>query len=180
MDIELQASIAKVTLKTKDVSGLIVRRCRMAFDRELDAEIARALGSGAKKALTALGAHEMTKVVLSIDSIEAKAVLVAGAERCEIEIVRGERATCTSVSDDDDDTVCMIRLEFETSYHDDVWSFLGRNCGSYVRITFTDRQLELPMSPGAKAGKAAAAALKKFKDAIPEGTTVSVNGHEIA
>ncbi|MEP6651797.1 MAG: hypothetical protein ABJA82_00470 [Myxococcales bacterium] len=168
MDIELRASIAKVTLGVKDYKGAIVRKCLMAFDREFDGELAAALGGGAKMALKGLQAKEMTQVVIDIDAIEAKAVLVSGDDTCGIDIVRGKKATFTTAGDEDGE-ILKARLEFESAYADEVWSFLGRNCGAYVRIDFTSRQMEL----GVKG------AIKRFKDSIPEGTTVSINGHPI-
>lgn len=54
---------------------------------------------------------------------------------------RGEKATCKVGGDDGEPP--MIRLTFETIYSDGVWSFLGRNCGSYVELEFHDAQLSL-------------------------------------
>jgi hypothetical protein len=142
MDIELRATIATVKLGVKVIKGVVLRKCKMAFDREFDDEIAQALGGGARKALASLRTHEMEKVIMGIDRIDAKAKLVSGDDTIGISLVRGEKATCSAATDDDDD-VPKIRLEFETAYDDAVWSFLGRNCGGYVHIEFKQKQLNL-------------------------------------
>lgn len=141
MDIEIAASIAKVTLVMKGVNALIVRRCKMAFDREFDPEIAAALGSGAKKALAALRAGDLEKCVISIDRVNVEANLVCGKDKVAIKACHGEKATCKAGKDQEDPP--SIRLEFQAMYTDDVWSFLGRNCGSYVHLAFKDTQLTL-------------------------------------
>jgi len=140
MDIELAASLAKVTLGTKNISGLLIRKCRMAFDREFDDEIAAALGGGAKKALAGLRAHDLQKVVMGIDTVNVSARLRCGDDTVSVGQCRGEKATGKA---GDDDEPPMIRLAFETAYNDDVWSFLGRNCGAYVSLEFKDSQLTL-------------------------------------
>jgi len=140
MDIELSASIAKVALSTKDLAGLVIRKCKMAFDREFDDTIAAAIGSGAKKALAGLRAHDLEKVVMGIDGVNVSARLRCGEDTVSVGACRGDKATCKAGEDDDPPT---IRLTFETVYNDDVWSFLGRNCGGYVELEFKDTQLTL-------------------------------------
>jgi len=141
MDIEIAASIAKVTLKTKSVAALVIRRCNMAFDREFDTEIAAALGSGAKKALAALKAGDLQECHISIDRVNVEAKLVCGKDKVTIKACHGEKAVCKAGKEPEDPPT--IRLAFEAVYTDDVWSFLGRNCGSYVQLAFKDTQLTL-------------------------------------
>lgn len=140
MDIEIVAAIAKVTLKTTSEKGAFLRRCYMAFDCELDASIAGSLGIGAKRALPALKAADMEKVVIAIDRIVAQAVLVAGADTCRIDRLRGTKATLEAA---EEDCAPTVRIEFECWYHDEIWVFLGRNCGLSARLTFTPTQLEI-------------------------------------
>jgi len=141
MDIEIAASIAKVTLQTKSIASLVIRRCKMAFDREFDAEIASALGSGARKALAALKAGDLEQCTLSIDRVNVEAKLVCGKDKVSIRACHGEKATAKAGKDPEDPPT--IRLAFEAVYTDDVWSFLGRNCGSHVQLAFKDTQLTL-------------------------------------
>ena len=140
MEIEIVAAIAKVTLKSTAENGVFQRRCFMAFDCELDASIAGSLGLGAKRALPALKAGDMQRVIIAIDRIVAQAVLVAGADTCRVDRLRGTKATLEAA---DDDCAPTVRIEFETWYHDEIWTFLGRNCGLSARLTFTPCQLDI-------------------------------------
>jgi hypothetical protein len=140
MELELLASIARVTLKATSENGVYQRRCIMAFDAELDASIAGSLGLGAKRALPALKAGDMQRVIIGIDRVVAQAVLVAGADTCKVDRLRGTKATLEAA---DEDCAPTVRLEFETWYHDEIWVFLGRNCGLMARLTFTPTQLEI-------------------------------------
>lgn len=140
-DIELTANLAKVTLRVEAHDGVIVRRMRLALDRELDAELAHGLGKGATKARGLLVAHDVEKCTLGLGAVEAIAALVAAKDKIKIGQLRGTKATLTAA--EDSDGTPAARLEFEAPYSDDVWAFLGRHCGAYVQITFTRRQLEL-------------------------------------
>lgn len=148
-DIELLAALAKVTLRVEDHEGQLLRRMRLALDREFDDELAAGIGKGAQKALKLLVAKDVQKCTIGLDAVEANADLVATRsdrvalkqERIAIGQLRGVLATCAAPKEAGD--VTHIRLEFEAPYSDDVWAFLGRHCGAYVQITFTRRQLEL-------------------------------------
>lgn len=142
-DIELAAEVVKVSLRLKKLDGVEIRRCRMAFARPFDDEIAAALGDDAKKALASLKSGGMSKVVMDIEGIDAQAVLAnGGGDNVTVDIIRGEKAICTGPKDPEDPP--SIRLEFDTHYHDDIWAWLGRNCGGVARIEFKNRQTEIP------------------------------------
>lgn len=142
-DIELQAAVAKVSLSVKEHDGVIVRKCRMALEREFDDAISSGLGGDARKVLALLKSGDAMKVVIGIDEIEAQAELVGGltGEVIKIGILRGDKATAKAGNEDDE--APTIRLEMECQYDREVWTFLGDNCGGYVRVTFRRRQLDL-------------------------------------
>jgi hypothetical protein len=143
IDIEIQAAIAKVSLFVKEDDGVIVRKSQMKLDREFDDEIAAGIGGDARKVLTSLRGHGISKVVIPIDAIDAQAVIVGSltGESIKIPSLRGIKATGTAPKDADD--VARISLEMECQYDREIWKFLGDNCGGYCRLTLKQRQLSL-------------------------------------
>lgn len=140
-DVELVAALAKVALKVEQHDGIVIRRMHLSLDRELDDELAHGLGRGAKKARALLLDHSVEKCTIGLGTVEAKGVFACGSDRVELGSLRGVLATCKA--GDDGEVPPGVRLEFEAPYNDDAWAFLGRNCGAYVHITLTRRQLEL-------------------------------------
>jgi hypothetical protein len=148
-DIEVAFTIAKVIVSAKDEDGTIERTVRLTLEREFDVEAAAAIGKEANRAREALETGAMQKAVFGIGRIKARCKLVAPGQGARakpdtitIDPLLGRRATCTAGTKEDDPVTMSI--EFECSYRDDVWAFLGRNCLASAMVTLTKLQLEFP------------------------------------
>jgi len=111
---------------------------------EFDDLIAAALGKGAKKVLSGLRDGETEKVVMPIAELACSAELKAGKkDKVAIGSVVGIKATGKRSPEEDEDVAPTIDLEFEFTFDEAAWAFLGRNCGAVATITMQQRQQEL-------------------------------------
>jgi hypothetical protein len=117
----------------------------MAIEREFDAEVAALIGgNAAEAALDHLGDGGMTKVVLPIDAISARGVL-DGKTRISLDKITGVKATASVGKAKEDETPPLkLKLEFDFPFDAAAWAMLGAEAGSYIGVTLTRNQLDLP------------------------------------
>lgn len=166
MEIELKQRLrlTKVELKVKEEDALVIRRCRMTLESEMDGVMAAALGKDAIIARDSVMSGGMTKVELPIDGIECEANLVGDIRQVRLPVVRGVKAVVKgsdpiaeedekeSGGEDDEPKEqgktapksASITLTFEFTYTDDAWLFLGRTSGAWADVHLTKSQLDLP------------------------------------
>lgn len=142
-ELECDANLKSVKLSVREKDGVTVRRCQMVLEREFDDLIAAALGKGAKKVLSGLRDGETEKVVMPIAALACSADLRARKDKVSIGSVSGIKATGKRSPDEDEDVAPTIELEFEFTFDEAAWAFLGRNCGAVATITMQQRQQEL-------------------------------------
>lgn len=142
--VDLECGIKTVNVKTEDVDGRILRRCRVTLTHEFDAAIARALGKDAQAVWQGLRGGGIKKAELPIDSIAAHGAFtsVGDGDIVAIGTMVGTKATCTQGKED---SPPLIALEFEFAWQEDAWLFLGRNCAAMASLFLTQRQTELPI-----------------------------------
>lgn len=155
IELSINATIAKITLRVKQKDDVVRRVCSVAFEREFDSTIAAALGEDARQALESLHTHGITEVKIPLDDIQARCLLTSGqgqdAAKVEILHMRGLKAVGTVKSGDA--APPMIRLHFEFDFAEAPWVFVGRHCASWVDAQITALQAELPLTASAEPPK---------------------------
>ena len=155
-DMDLSAQLAKVTVAAKAAAGSVRRIITVTFAREFDEEIADALGREAKHALRAMKARAISDVSIPMDALIVSGKLTALEDKIEIPRMRGVRAKAKwGKKGEDEELPPSIMLDFETSYSDDVWMFLGRNVMVYgtIKLKRLQQALAFP-APGGPSGVA--------------------------
>lgn len=144
-DVELLASLSKVTLHPHEKDGHVTRLIRVTVAREFDEEIAAGLGKDAKRCLALLRSSSMESCKININAVHVVGKFTAGegkkADVVGVDRMLGRMATGHAPEDSGD--VATIELELECWYSDEVWAWFGRNCLGRIRLTFTRVQLEL-------------------------------------
>ncbi len=150
----LECGIKSVKVKVKNVQGREVRRCVVVLAHEFTHDIARALGEDALALLDLLRSNAVESAIVPIDGLAALGHFIARDSAVEIGRMAGIKAKCLKSSDGDEGPT--IQLEFEFSWQEDAWLFLGRNCAAVASVTLTKHQLALGEDDGAlqKAGAA--------------------------
>lgn len=163
-DTKLQFAIKKVSLKTKSKGGVSTKTIKLTLEREFDAVIAAGLGGDARAARDALIGGGMESCVMPIDAIDASASLSSGIG--EVIDIRRMTGVTAKGSLADADFPPSIELAFDLPYAKEPWAFFGEYQDTTAVVTMTRRQLELAGDPVGKA-------IDDFRDAIPEGTSVT-------
>lgn len=132
--------IESVSLDVKTIEDVEHRKCVVKFARDFDEAIAKALG-GKSKILEQLRKHEQEKAYISIDNLNASAVLVSPkGDKVTVPAIHGTQAVAVAGKNDDPP---IIRLEFEFFYEPEAWRFLGDNARGTIELTLKQRQQEL-------------------------------------
>jgi hypothetical protein len=156
-DYELQAEVKRVEALVPKVDGPVGKVCRITFRRELDEDIARAIGGEfGVAALKHLRDRSITNVVFPIDAITARLAIrrrgeiFGDAVAFEIPVVTGMKAIAkaTKIQDDKDPDDPTIELRFQFPFTEEAWMVLGQTVCTTVSIKLSRNQLELPLGNG--------------------------------
>jgi hypothetical protein len=142
----LECGIKAVKVKVQHEQGRVLRRCRVVLSHEFDADIARELGKDARALRQGLRDNAIEKATLPLDGIAALGAFTADGKSIEIGRMIGVKASCSKAKDSEAGPT--IELEFEFSWDEKAWVFLGRNCSSMASVVLTKRQLALAAEPG--------------------------------
>lgn len=144
---EFKVSPSKVILLEAD--GRALRRVRFKLERDFDEALAESIGTTGTKALEAVSDRTLTKAVASIDAVHGEMVLKAGEETITIAAADGFKLTAAAgkipKNPDADEGPPTLKLEFDAGMAEDLWAFLGRHAGEFVRVAYHNRQLSLPL-----------------------------------
>jgi hypothetical protein len=143
VDITLKARLMGVTLRVVEDDDQVRRIVTIKLEHEFDTLIAETLGADAKTARESLINHGITEVKIPIDEIFARAKLEAGDAKIEIPQLRGLKAV--GKVDVGQDEPPIISMSFECALSEKPWLFFGRNSHSWVDVTLTPLQTELPL-----------------------------------
>jgi hypothetical protein len=177
---DFKVNPSKVILLEAD--GRSLRRVRFKLERDFDEDLAKAIGNTGTKALDAVSDRTLTKAVAVIDAVHGEMVLKTGEEVITIPAADGFKLTAAAgkipKNPDADEGPPTLKLEFDAGMTEDLWAFLGRHAGDFVRVTYHNRQLSLaldgedgekkadsPVKPAkAKRGRKASAAKHPAED----------------
>jgi hypothetical protein len=152
---DFKVSPSKVILLEAD--GRALRRVRFKLERDFDEDLAEAIGNTGTKALEAVSDRTLTKAVATIDAVHGEMVLKAGEEVITIPAADGFKLTAAAgkipKNPDADEGPPTLKLEFDAGMAEDLWAFLGRHAGDFVRVTYHNRQLSLPLEEKGGSGK---------------------------
>ncbi len=138
----LACGIKSVNVKTQDVDGRLLRRCRVVLSHEFDSDIASAIGGSARVVREGLLNGAIDKAVLPINGLAALGVFVAAGDTVEIPRLTGVKATATKGKEDEPPEML---LEFEFAWLETAWVFLGRHCSAIADVLLTRAQLTMEM-----------------------------------
>ena len=139
----LECGIHAVTVKSKDVDGRPVRRCKVTLAHEFDVAIARELGKEAEVVRKGMRHGAIDKAIFPIDGLAAMGVFGSKGDKVNVGRMVGVRAT--AMKPKTDDAGPTVHLEFEFAWQEDAWLFLGRNCNAVADVVLTKRQLALAL-----------------------------------
>ena len=176
MDLTLKTKmvVEALTVKMKVKDSIVIRHIRFRLSAELDATAASAIGPDAVAAREGILDGGMSKVVVPLDALQARAQFEGDVRKIEIASVHGIKAVMSrgpdgatddeeegdsaepSAQDIGDETpvrTAVLNLEFECSLggNEDALVFLGKAMGTAVDVRFTPAQGELPL--GGRGGK---------------------------
>jgi hypothetical protein len=147
-ETEIEAGLKGIKVKAEADGGIVVRTCTLTVVRELDSLIAAAL-PGAKKVYSAIKSGDVTSCVVPTDRIVCEIQLRADREKLSIERAKGTKATCKA-GDFEKDKPPTIELEFEFTFNQDAWVFLGRHVGAMAKLTLNRSQQEMDLGSRAE------------------------------
>lgn len=141
--IDLECGIRAVKVVVKEVDGREFRRCRVTLAHEFTSDIASALGPDAEALREGLRSLAIEKATLPIEGIAAMGAFKAGrSDAVTIGRLTGCKAVCTAPKGDATEGP-TVQLEFEFTWDEAAWVFLGRHCNAIASVVLTQRQLSL-------------------------------------
>lgn len=153
-DQEIRGEIKSARVKVTEDGAFVFRTVRMALEREFDSDIAAVIGGAAVEALEHLSDGGMSKVVLPIDAVTARGVL-NGKAKIALDKITGVKATASvGKAKEDESAPLKIKVEFEFPFNVEAWAMLGAEAGTFIGVTLTRNQLDLPGTGKAPAGAA--------------------------
>ena len=143
-DKQIRGAVKSAKVKVKEDGAFVFRTVRMALEREFDTEIAGVIGGSAVEAFELLADGGVSKVVLPIDAISARGVL-EGKTRIALDKITGVKATASvGKAKEDEAAPLKLKLEFDFPFDAAAWAMLGAEAGSFIGVTLTRNQLDLP------------------------------------
>jgi hypothetical protein len=143
-DKEIRGAIRSAKVKVKEDGAFVFRTVRMALELEFNSDAANTIGGAAADALDHLIDGGMTKIVLPIDAISARGVL-EGKTRIALDRITGVKATASvGKAKEDEAAPLKLKLEFDFPFDAAAWAMLGAEAGSFIGVTLTRNQLDLP------------------------------------
>ena len=150
IELECEATVKKVSVTAKLEKSQVIRKMRIALERQFDPLMASAIGGDAAAFLKGLKSHGAEKVVMPIDSVYARLDLhvasVGSAKDDSVVIPKcvGLRATASAAAmTSEDDLDPTIVLEFEFIFSEAAWAWFGRNCGGFATVQIKPAQMKL-------------------------------------
>jgi hypothetical protein len=138
--MHLQCGIKAVKVKAQDSGGIVFRRCIVSLVHEFTADIARDLGPEATKLRDGLRSGAIEKVTMPIDGIAAIGDFATAQDVVHVGRMCGLKAVVSAPKEDEPP---VIQFDFEFTWQEDAWAFLGRHCNSIADVVLTKRQLAL-------------------------------------
>lgn len=143
------AEVQRIETLVPKVDGPVKKVCRVTFRRDLDDDIARALGGKfGTDALQQLHDRGITQVTFPIDSVTARAKLRGDKDEViELGVVTGIKAVAKAkkLQEDKEPDEPSVSLKFQFDFSPEAWLFFGRNACATIDVTLSKSQLSLPL-----------------------------------